>query len=172
MSKKEAPITFHLLPHNFVRSTALSLLPLPPSSWHRPGLHNHGFCHEGFLSSLSCGCCAGQKEKAVGMSYGSPAGGEGQVRIPRCRGWTALAPECSAGCLCSACSVQKQPVFFTATSLASPASSRHFLSEEKNNQGLIILFWGCAKLASICSIWTAGEKHQSWAGREREGTKL
>lgn len=72
------------------------------------------------------------------MSYGSPAGGEGQVRIPRCRGWTALAPECSAGCLCSACSVQKQPVFFTATSLASPASSRHFLSEEKNNQGLII----------------------------------
>lgn len=89
------------------------------------------------------------KEKVVGMSYGSPAGGEGQVRIPRCRGWT-LAPECLA--LCSACSVQKQPVFFTATSLASPASSRHFLSEEKNNQGLIIHFWGCAKLASICSI--------------------
>lgn len=40
----------------------LSLLPLPPSSWHRPGLHNHGFCHEGFLSWPRCGCCAGHNE--------------------------------------------------------------------------------------------------------------
>lgn len=157
----------------------LSLLPLLLSSWHRPRLHDDAVHHEDVLSSLRWDCCSGHSK---GEGRGSAdklhiacqrAGGEGQVRIPRYRGWTTLAPECLAWCLRSACSVQKQPVFFTANSLASPASSKHFLFLKK--QGLIIHFWGYAKFASICSIWGGGGEPPIPDGERKEkevGTKL
>lgn len=152
----------------------LSLLPLLLSSWHRPRLHDDAVHHEDVLSSLRWDCCS-RHSKGEGRGSADKlhiacqrAGGEGQVRIPRYRGWTTLAPECLAWCLRSACSVQKQPVFFTANSLASPASSKHFLFLKK--QGLIIHFWGYAKFASICSIWGGGRgvEHQSRTGKERK----
>lgn len=159
----------------------LSLLPLLVSSWHGPRLHDDAFHHEEVLSSPRCDCCSGDSQGEGGGSGDElciacrRAGGEGQVRIPCYHGWTTVAPECSAWCRRSACSVQKQPVFFIATSLTSPASSKHFLFFKKKNTKVWSFTFGATLNLPASVPSERGEKTPipDWERKEKElGTKL
>lgn len=151
----------------------LSLLPLLLSSWHRPRLHKDAFCHEEALSSLRCDWCSGHSE---GEGHGSRdelciinwrARGEKWVRVPRYHGWTTLAPECSAWCLHSACSVQKTACVFHFYQCRISCQLKAFPFLKKITRFDHSLL-GISKLASVCSIWNGGEKHQSRTGKERK----
>ena len=147
-----------------------SLLPHLLSSWHRPRLYDDAFRQEEALSSPRCDCCSGHSEGEGGLWVWGRALCL-QLRVPRYHGWTTLAPECRAWCLRSACSLQKQPVFFIATSPASPASIKHFLFLNKNKTRFDHSFLGLAKLASICSIWKGGKNIDPRLGKKGKGTR-